>query len=89
MQKEIISGVIGTSISAIGTATQTSEVLQIISLVITIVGGLITFIIVPLISWFNKAKEDGKITKEELKDGCDIVIKGGEQIKDDLDRKDK
>lgn len=89
MDKELIGGAVGTGLSAIGTATQTNDVLQTISLVITIIGGLITFIIIPLISWWRSAKQDGKITKDEVEDAIDIVVSGGKEIKDDIDRKEK
>ena len=87
INKEIISGSIGTAISAIGTGLQTNEVLQTISLVITIIGGLITFIIVPLLNWYKHAKIDGKIDKDELKNGVDIIVKGSEKLKDKIDDK--
>ena len=89
MEKEIISGAVGTGLSAVGTAVQTNEILQTISLVITIVGAIISFIIVPLITWYQNAKKDGKITKEELDDAKDIVIQGGKEVKDQVDRKEK
>ena len=87
MDNELISGTIGTTLSAIGTATQTNEILQTISLIITIIGGLITFIIVPLINWYCRAKKDGKIDREELKDGINIIVDGSEKIKEELDKK--
>lgn len=86
MDKEIIGGTIGTGLSAIGTATQTNDVLQTISLIITIIGGLITFIIVPLLTWYKKAKEDDEIDIEEVKDAVDIVVTGGEKIKEQVDK---
>lgn len=89
MEKELLTGTIGTAVSAVGTATQTNEMLQTISLVITIIGGLITFIIVPLINWYTKAKQDGKIDKEELKDGVNIIIDGSKDVKDAIDEKRK
>ena len=89
MTKEIIGGAVGTTLSAVGTATQTNELLQTISLIITILGGLITFVIIPLVSWYMKAKQDGKITKEEIKEGIDIATKGAEDIKESLDKGDK
>lgn len=88
MQKEIIIGSVGTTLSAVGTASQTNDVLQTISLVITILGGIITFIIVPLVNWYMKAKQDGKITKDEIKEGVDIIVDGVDKLKD-KDRKDK
>ena len=50
MKDNIIYGSIGTALSIIGTSLQTNEVLETISLIITIIGGIITFIITPLIS---------------------------------------
>lgn len=76
MKNEIITGIVGTTCSAVGTATQTNEILETVSLVITIIGAIISFIIVPLISWYKNAKKDGKITKEEIKDGVSIVKDG-------------
>ena len=89
MNKEVIGGVIGTSISAVGTGMQTNEVLQTISIVLTIIGSLIT-IGMALINWWKNAKKDGKITKDEIKDGVDIIVGGVEDIKDKLeDKEDK
>lgn len=89
LRDELIGGTIGTAVSAVGTATQTNEMLQTISLVITIVGGLITFIIVPLIGWYTKAKKDGKIDKEEIKEATDIVKEGSQDLKDEIDKQKK
>jgi len=88
MKHELIGGSIGTALSAIGTGLQTNDVLQTISLVITIIGGLITFIIVPLVNWYRNAKKDNKIDKDELKDGVDIIVEGSEKIKDEIDKKE-
>lgn len=87
MRNELLVGTAGTALSAVGTGLQTNDVLQTISLVITIVGGLITFIIVPLVNWYKNAKKDGKIDKEELKDGVDIIVEGSEKLKDEIDDK--
>ena len=84
----LLIGTCGTALSFIGAATQTNEILQDISLVITIIGGLITFIILPLLNWYQKSKQDGKIDKDELKDGIDIIVDGTEKIKDEIDKKD-
>lgn len=89
MKNELLTGSVGTAISAVGTATQTNEVLQTISLVITILGGIITFIVVPLINWYTKAKKDGKIDKDELKDGVNIIIDGSKDVKEVIDDKKK
>lgn len=87
IREELIGGSVGVALSAVGTATQTNDILQTISLVITIIGGLITFIIVPLANWYKNAKKDGKIDKEELKDGFGIIVEGSEKLKDEIDGK--
>lgn len=87
IRDELIGGSIGTALSAVGTGLQTNDILQTISLVITIIGGLITFIIVPLVTWYKNAKKDGKIDKDELKDGVDIIVEGSEKLKDEIDDK--
>lgn len=87
IREELIGGSIGTALSAVGTGLQTNEVLQTISLVITIIGGLITFIIVPLLNWYKHAKIDGKIDKDELKNGIGIIVEGSEKLKDKIDNK--
>ena len=87
MKHELIGGSIGTLLSAVGTGLQTNEVLQTISLVITIVGGLITFIIMPLLSWYRNAKKDGKIDEKEINDAVNIVSDGSEKIKDEIDKR--
>ena len=89
MKDELIGGSIGTALSAVGTGLQTNDILQTISLIITIVGGLITFIIVPLVTWYKNAKKDGKIDAEELEEGVKIVIDGSEKIKGQVEDKDE
>ena len=79
--KEVIGAIIGTSTSAVGTAMQPSEVLQIISLVLTIIGSCIT-IAMALISWWKKAKADGKITEDEIQEGIEIIQNGVDDLKD-------
>ena len=88
MKHEIIGGTIGTALSVIGTGLQTNEILKTISLVITIIGGLITFIIVPLVNWYKNAKKDGKIDADEIKEGVNIIVDGSEKVKDEIDKKE-
>lgn len=88
MSKELTGGIIGSTMSAVGTGLQTNEVLQTISLVLTIVGTLIT-IAMALINWWKNAKKDGKIDKEEIQDAIDIIKDGVDSIKDINDEEDK
>ena len=86
MKQELLSGTIGTTLSIIGTAMQTNEILETISLVITIIGGVITFIVVPILNWYRHAKKDGKIDADEIKEGLDIIVDGSERVKDEIDK---
>lgn len=89
VQKELIGGAFGTALSATGTALQTNELLQTISLIITILGAIISMIVLPLLTWYKNAKKDGKITKDEIKEGIDTLQEGIEGVKDSLDDKKK
>ena len=90
MNKEVVGGMCGTALSAVGTGLQTSEVLQIISLVLTIIGSLIT-IAMAIINWWKKAKADGKITSDEIQEGIEIIQDGLDDLKDKTkeDKEDK
>ena len=90
MKDNLICGSIGTALSAIGTTLQTNEVLETISLVITIIGGVITFIITPLINWYNKSKtNDNKIDIDEVQEAIEIISRGSEKIKEQVDNNEK
>lgn len=89
MKRELIGGVIGTLLSATGTALQPQEVLQIISLCITILGAIISMIVLPLLTWYKNAKKDGKITSDEIKEGVETLQEGLEGVKQTLDDKKK
>lgn len=81
MKNELIAGGIGTGLAVLGTATQLNEVLQTISLIITILGALVSFVVVPLLSWYRNAKKDGKITADELKDAAETLAHGLDDTK--------
>lgn len=85
MNKEVAGAISGTALSAIGTGLQTSEVLQIISLVLTIIGSLIT-ITMAVINWWKKASADGRITKEELEEGANIAKEGIDALNERIEK---
>lgn len=82
MKRELFE-VSGNGLMYVLTATQTKEIFEIISLVLSI---LISLLIITskLVVWFKKAKEDGKITKDELKEGIEILQDGKKEIEDKL-----
>lgn len=69
------------------TATQTKEIFEIISLVLSILISIL-IIVSKIINWYQKAKEDGKITSDEIKDGIDIIVDGAQDIKDKIEDKE-
>ena len=85
MKNEILLGGVGVTLGAVGTATQINEVLQTISLVITIVGAIISCIVVPIVNWYAKAKKDGKITAEEVKEAATTLQDGANKVKEKID----
>ena len=93
MNKESLAGgIIGTAVSSVGAGLSLDEVQQIISIVATCIGAIITIIscvVIPFIKWYKKAKEDGKITPEEAEEGKEILQTGIEGVKDVLDKKEK
>lgn len=86
MKNELTFGTIGTALGIVGTATQTNELLETVSLVITIIGALISFIIVPLLNWHSKAKKDGKITSDEIQEAARIAAQGIEEAECQIEK---
>lgn len=83
---ELVAGLFGTGSCAVGTALQTNEVLQTISMIITILGGIVTLIVLPILNWYHKAKQDGKITSDEIKEGLETLSDGLDKMKGDNKR---
>lgn len=66
----------------------TNELLQSIELILAILCSLV--ILIPkIIEWVKKAKADGKITAEELKEGIGILSEGAKDIKEIVDNTKK
>jgi len=70
-------GYIFTTMNIILTTTQENPIYQIISLIITILGGIIT-ILFTIYKWYKEANKDGKITKDEVDKLADDV---GDEVK--------
>ena len=88
----------GTTVAAISTAAQTNEGLQMIQLIVTICAAAVTFLtgivglVVKIISWYKKAKSDGKIDESEWEELGGIVKEGindGKQSIDDINKQIK
>lgn len=75
-EDKLMCGVVGTAISAAGTGLAISEIQAIISIVITIAGFIISVLIPLIMKLIHKikvAREDGKVTKEEVDDIASTV----------------
>ena len=86
--KYLIGSLIGNGLSVAGVAlteTQLQTAESIVAIICMVLGLLITItcsIILPLIKWWKKAKEDGKITAEEIQEAQDILEEGMKDLKD-------
>ena len=90
MNNKTIVGLIGSAISSMGLVISTEQLEQIISIICSVIGVIIVIIssiVIPLIQWHKKAKEDGQISKEELEEAKQIVSKGVSEVKDTIDKK--
>ena len=95
-EDKIAVGLLGTSVSALGTSLSVSELQAIISIIVTIVGFVISVLIPLITKLVNKikaAKEDGKIDKKEMEDilstGKEIVDKTESLIKEVSEKNQK
>lgn len=89
MKNEYLLGGIGAALGAVGTATQLNDVLQTISLIVTILGAVVSFIVVPLVSWYAKAKKDGKVTADEIREAAETLKDGLEKTNEQIKKGDK
>jgi len=79
--KDYTLGAVGSISSWIFTIVQTNEVFQFVMLILSIMSTLFTLAFT-IYKWYNKAKEDGKITRQEIEDLA-------EDISESLGNKDK
>ena len=92
MSKTILTGTIGSCLTAIASTLSSNEVLRIIEIALSVIGMTLTFIVMPLINHFTKAKaNDGKIDANEVKQGLEILADGSEKVAEEINkqRKDK
>lgn len=78
---QVTCGIVGTALSAVGAGMSVNDLQAIISIIVTITGFVISVLIpliVKLVKKIKKAKEDGKITEEEMND----IIDTGKEVID-------
>ena len=84
-EDKLMCGLVGTAVSAAGTGLAISEVQAVISIVITVLGFIISVVvpfILKIIHKIKEAKKDGHITEEEAKDIMNTVIEDGKDVLD-------
>lgn len=89
---KVMCGIVGTVISATGTAISATEIQAIVSTIVTVLGfilGVVLPLVLKLIAKIKKAKEDGVITPEELEDIANTTKEGIEEIKESLPGKEE
>lgn len=93
---QVSCGVAGTALGIVGVSISVNELQAIISIIVTVLGFIIS-VLLPLIIKFVKkikdAKEDGEITKDEILDildtGKEIVDKTESLVKEVSDKKNQ
>lgn len=93
---QVTYGIVGTILGSIGVSISATELQAIISIIVTVLGFIISVLIpliIKLVKKIKKAKEDGKIDKDEIDDimstGKEIVDQTGSLIKEIKEESDK
>ena len=94
---KILCGIVGTAVGAAGAGLSVTEIQAIISIVVTVLGFIISVLIPLCIKLYHKikeAKKDGVITKEEAEDIVETIKEIGQQtgslienVKEESDKK--
>lgn len=64
---------------------QVENILRITGIILSVIISLL-IIIDKIVSWRKKAKADGKITEDEIKEGVEIIKDGAEDIKEHIEK---
>lgn len=83
MTDKTLFGLIGTGVGAVGAGLSVNELQAIISIVVTILGFLISVAIpwiIKLVKWWKKSKKDGEIDEKELEELEGIIKEGSDEI---------
>lgn len=79
----LAGGVFGTVLSAVGAGIAVTDIQAIVSIIATVIGLIITIIssvVIPVIKKYIKAKEDGKVTAEEVLDIVETAEAGLKEV---------
>ena len=79
---------LGNGVMYVLTFTQTKEIFEIISLVLSILISVV-ILVSKIIQWWKESKQDGKIDKEEIDNLVDILQEGKNEIDNHINKEDK
>ena len=88
-------GVIGTAVSMAGTGMSVTELQAIISIIVTVLGFIISVLIpliIKIVKKFKDAKADGVITKEEVEDIASTakeIVEESSKLIEEVSQKEK
>lgn len=85
----ITCGVVGTAVSATGAGLSVNEIQAIVSIIVTVLGFIISVLVplgIKLFKKIKKALEDKKITKEEAEDIINTVQEIVDETKKEIDK---
>ena len=92
MKNDYLLGLIGTGVGAVGTSLSVTEVQAIVSIIVTVLGFLISVVIpyaVKIILKIKKAKQDGVITQEEIDDITSDLQEGANKTEEFIEKNKK
>ncbi len=92
MKNEYLLGLVGTGVGAVGTSLSVTEVQAIVSIIVTVLGFLISVVIpyaIKIILKIKKAKQDGVITKEEIDDITSDLQEGAKKTEEFIEKNKK
>ena len=93
--EKITVGILGTSISALGAGLSVTELQAIISMIVTVLGFIISVLvplIIKIVYKIKNAKADGVITKEEVEDIASTakeIVEESSKLIEEVSQKEK
>ena len=93
--EKITVGILGTSISALGAGLSVTELQAIISMIVTVLGFIISVLvplIIKIVYKIKNAKADGVITKEEAEDIASTakeIVEESSKLIEEVSQKEK
>ena len=93
--EKITVGILGTSISALGAGLSVTELQAIISMIVTVLGFIISVLvplIIKIVYKIKNAKADGVVTKEEVEDIASTakeIVEESSKLIEEVSQKEK